>query len=48
MIKRKRLLTNEEFDKILNIRETKGDKQAIKFMDSLQDKLYEQVEEVKK
>jgi len=48
MIKRKRLLTNEEFDKILNIRETKGDKQVIKFMDSLQDKLYEQVEEVKK
>jgi len=43
----KRLLTDEELDKFLELRETKGDKQAAKYMAGLQDKLYTDIKETK-
>jgi len=36
----KRLLTNEELDKYLLLKETKGDTSANKYMKSLQDELF--------
>lgn len=37
----KRLLTEEELDKFLDLRETKGDKAAAKYMASLQHELFD-------
>ena len=41
----KRLLTDEELNIFLELRENKNDKAAAKYMASLQDELFEQVEE---
>ena len=44
-LKTKRLLTDEEFDIFLNIREAKGDKAAAKYIGSLKYELFEEVED---
>lgn len=41
-MKIRRLLTDEELDHFLMLRETKGDKAAAKYMAELQPKLYEE------
>ncbi len=41
-MKTRRLLTEEELDRFLELRETKGDRAAAKYMAELQPKLYEE------